>query len=204
MKLFKVILNSVALVSLISCGQVDQTFSDSNKGETSSTLSSSITSIHSSESSKESQTSSSSKESSSSLVGSSSAAGSNIGESSSIHSSESSKESQTSSSSKESSSSLVGSSSAAGSNIGESSSTPKETYYHVIFLNFDESVLYETNVKEGDEAIYVGETPERPEQDGFTFTFKGWDKDLTSISSDLVTIAEYVSSDADWSPIHWF
>lgn len=165
MKLFKAILNSVALVSLISCGQVDQTFSDSNKGEISSTLSSSITSIHSSESSKESQTSSSSKESSSSLVGSSSAAGSNI---------------------------------------GESSSTPKETYYHVIFLNFDESFLYETNVKEGDEAIYVGETPERPEQDGFTFTFKGWDKDLTSISSDLVTIAEYVSSDADWSPIHWF
>lgn len=111
-----------------------------------------------------------------------------------------------SSSSEEPSSSVISSSSDEPSSSSDepSSSIPEETYYHVTFLNYDETLLYEVDVLEGTEAIYQGETPTRPEQDGFTFTFKGWDQDLTSITSNVITKAEYTSSDAGWGPIHWF
>ena len=84
-----------------------------------------------------------------------------------------------------------------------SSSTP-EGYYHVVFQNYDETILYEVDVEEGHEAIYVGETPTREDEDGFTFTFSGWDQDLSSIVSDVITKATYTASDVGWGPIIWF
>ena len=83
-------------------------------------------------------------------------------------------------------------------------STP-EGYFHVIFLNYDDSLLYEVNVLEGNEAIYGGETPIKPEDDEFTYEFKGWDQDLTSITSDLTTKAEYsYTAKENWGSIIWF
>ena len=86
-----------------------------------------------------------------------------------------------------------------------SNSSIEETYYHVTFVNFDETVLYETDVLEGCEAVYRGETPTREEDQDFTYKFDGWDKDLTSIFDDMTTMAVYMAVDkTSWSPIDWF
>ena len=80
-----------------------------------------------------------------------------------------------------------------------------ETYYHVTFVNYDDSLLYEVDVKEGETATYVGETPTKPEDDEFTYEFSGWDKDLDNILSDLTTKAMYDAiSKEGWSSIIWF
>ena len=80
-----------------------------------------------------------------------------------------------------------------------------ETLYTVTFLNYDETVLDTVKVKEGEEAIYSGETPTREEDDEFTYSFKGWDKDLKNITSDVTTTAEYeYTAKENWGSIIWF
>ncbi|MBQ6730644.1 MAG: hypothetical protein IJR08_01915 [Bacilli bacterium] len=83
-----------------------------------------------------------------------------------------------------------------------SSLVPQEVYYHVTFLNYDETKLYEVDVLEGHEAVYSGETPIRPEDDDFTYTFKEWDKDLSKITEDVTTKAVYdLTAKNNWGPI---
>ena len=94
--------------------------------------------------------------------------------------------------------------SSSSSNDSSSSSAPQAIYYHVIFLNDDETKLYEIDVLEGNEAVYVGETPTKKEDEEFTYTFKGWDKDLSSIITDVTTKAEYTATPIiNWGPIIW-
>ena len=82
---------------------------------------------------------------------------------------------------------------------------PDVTYYHVRFVNYDESLLYEVDVKEGEAATYSGETPTKPDDDEFTYEFKGWDKDLTNITEDVTTMAEYnYKAKENWGSIIWF
>ena len=112
-----------------------------------------------------------------------------------------------SSSSEEPSSSVVSSSSDEPSSSSDepSSSIPEETYYHVTFLNYDETLLYEVDVLEGTEAIYQGETPIKPEDDEFTYEFNGWDKDLTNIHSEMTVVAQYsYTAKENWGSIIWF
>jgi len=86
-----------------------------------------------------------------------------------------------------------------------SSSIPQDIYYHVTFLNDDGTLLYEIDVLEGNEAVYSGETPTKAEDDEFTYTFKGWDKDLSSITENVTTKAEYTAeAKINWGPIIWF
>ena len=64
--------------------------------------------------------------------------------------------------------------------------------YTVTFLNYDNSLLYRANdIKEGDPAIYAGEAPTRPASEEYTYTFSGWDKELSAIYSDLAVFAQY-------------
>ena len=84
-------------------------------------------------------------------------------------------------------------------------SSNEETYYHVTFLNYDDTLLYETDVLEGSEAIYRGDTPIKPEDDEFVYEFKGWDKDISRIVSDLTVKAEYsYTAKENWGSISWF
>ena len=77
-------------------------------------------------------------------------------------------------------------------------------YYHVTFVNYDDSVLYETTVREGRDAIYGGETPTQPEDDEFTYEFQGWDKDLKNITADVTIKATYKEvAKVNWGPIIW-
>ena len=167
----RLILSSIALFSLISCGSVNK--------PSSSIIDSNSTDI----SIEEPSSSDSSKEESSSVESSS--------EQSSIQSS-----SEEASSSSEAPSSSESSS---------ESSIPEGTYYHVTFVNYDDSVLYEVDVLEGSEAIYSGETPIKPEDDEFTYEFKGWDQDLTNIQAEMTTKAEYTYVEKiPWGSIIWF
>lgn len=78
-----------------------------------------------------------------------------------------------------------------GSSTSNSSVSPVVNTYTVSFLNYDNSLLYRTTVEEGLPAIYEADTPTRPETDEYHYEFIGWDKDLTSITSNVATIAQY-------------
>lgn len=160
----RIILSSIALFSLISCGASKQSISNSSEETPSSIIPISITEAPSSDSSKEPISSSSDEPSSS-----------------------------------------VDISSDEPSYSSEESSIPEETYYHVTFLNYDETLLYEVDVLEGTEAIYQGETPIKPEDDEFVYEFKGWDQDLTNIQAEMTTKAEYsYTAKENWGSIIWF
>lgn len=146
-RVFKLVLSSLALVSLIACGN-ETSSNDSSKVEESSTSGSALIS--------------SSKQESSNSVSSNSSDGS------------------------------------------ITSSIPQEVYYHVTFQNYDGKVLEEVDVLEGDEAVYSGKKPERKEEDGYIYTFIGWDQPLTNIRFDLITKAVYSqTADNSWGPINF-
>ena len=87
-----------------------------------------------------------------------------------------------------------------------SSNEQNETYYHVVFVNYDETtILYETDVLKGSTATYSGETPTKEEDDEFTYEFDGWDKELTNIQSDTTFVAQFKAvAKENWGPIIWF
>lgn len=66
--------------------------------------------------------------------------------------------------------------------------------YEVDFKNYDDSLLYSTKVKDGDEVTYKGKTPSRVSDSEFIYTFKGWDKELGVIKSDTTLFAQYTSA----------
>ena len=69
--------------------------------------------------------------------------------------------------------------------------------YHVSFVNYDGTILYETEVKAGEPAVYQGATPTRPKgEDGTTYRFEGWNRDTSAVNADTVFIAQYSSEKA--------
>lgn len=81
----------------------------------------------------------------------------------------------------------------------------QDIYYHVSFVNDDETLLYETDVLKGDTATYVGVTPTKEEDKEFKYEFIGWDQPLININNDLVTKALYKSiAKENWGPVIWF
>ncbi len=70
-----------------------------------------------------------------------------------------------------------------------------DNQYSVEFRNYDGTLLYETYVDEGEEAVYKGSEPTRLNTDSVMYEFLRWDTDLTSIFEDTVTYAVYSESD---------
>ena len=66
----------------------------------------------------------------------------------------------------------------------ESSVTEKFT---VTFKNFDELVLYATEVEKGQTAVYQGEVPTKPATAMNEFVFSGWDDDLTNVTESFTS-----------------
>lgn len=76
--------------------------------------------------------------------------------------------------------------------MGTTGDSDKETTYTVTFLNYDNSLLYRAiDIKEGEPAIYSGELPTRPDSNEYTYSFIGWDKDISAIYSNLAVFAKY-------------
>lgn len=67
--------------------------------------------------------------------------------------------------------------------------------YTVIFMDQDDNILYEASVKEGETAEYYGQTPYKASYTSgnykYTYTFKGWSKSLTNVTSDMVVYAQF-------------
>ena len=92
--------------------------------------------------------------------------------------------------------------SSSGNELSSSSILPQEVYYHVIFVNDDETKLYEADVLEGTEAVYGGKTPTKEADEEFTYEFDGWDKELTNIQSDTTFVAQFKAvAKQNWGPI---
>ncbi len=70
--------------------------------------------------------------------------------------------------------------------------------YKVSYLDYDGSLLYETTVKKGDNAIFIGEIPVRKQNAQYSYIFEGWDKDGKNITSDIVINAVYIENDHLW------
>lgn len=67
----------------------------------------------------------------------------------------------------------------------------RERDYLVEFYNYDNTLLYSTNVEARQPAFYSGVTPSRPDDEKYTYDFIGWDRDLNSITQDTITYALY-------------
>lgn len=63
--------------------------------------------------------------------------------------------------------------------------------YTVTFYNYDNSILQQVSVLEGDTAVYTKTTPSKPDAD-YSYTFWQWDKVLTNVTSDLDVYPEFL------------
>ncbi|MCQ2361403.1 MAG: hypothetical protein MJ009_08035, partial [Paludibacteraceae bacterium] len=69
--------------------------------------------------------------------------------------------------------------------------TPK---YQVQFLNEDGTLLFEGEFDLGSTPVYGGETPTKAETEQYTYSFKGWNPEITTVTGDAVYTAEYTST----------
>ncbi len=61
----------------------------------------------------------------------------------------------------------------------------------VSFVNYDGTVLQSGTVPVGDTPVYEGETPSRPDDEQYTYTFKGWTPEIGPVETDTVYTATY-------------
>ena len=62
--------------------------------------------------------------------------------------------------------------------------------YKITFLDWDETVLQSTMVNYGEMPVYEG-TPSREATVQYTYTFTGWDKELTAVTQAQTYVAQY-------------
>ena len=67
----------------------------------------------------------------------------------------------------------------------------EEREFSITFFNYDDTLLYATTAKYGMPALYGGLPPTKPDDEKYSYTFKGWDRNLSNITEETVTYAEY-------------
>ena len=73
--------------------------------------------------------------------------------------------------------------------------TAKPVSFTIRFLDWDNTVLQSSQVEEGTMPEYTGTTPERPEDEQYTYTFNGWTPVIVVATADATYTAQYVSKD---------
>ena len=56
--------------------------------------------------------------------------------------------------------------------------------YTVKFTNYDNSVLQTSQVAYGETPVYSGETPTKPDDETYTYTFKAWSPAISTVTGD--------------------
>ena len=68
-------------------------------------------------------------------------------------------------------------------------------YYTITFINWDETVLQRMKVEEGEKPVYTGETPVRPEDDNYTYTFAKWSPKIVEAYEDATYMATFTAEE---------
>lgn len=63
----------------------------------------------------------------------------------------------------------------------------------VTFQNYDETILQSNEVDYGEMPSYDGDTPQRKADGKYTYTFAGWDPEITIVSGDAVYTATFIA-----------
>lgn len=66
--------------------------------------------------------------------------------------------------------------------------------YTVVFCNADGTVLESKAYAYGSVPVYGGATPTKAYDNGYHYTFKGWDKEITKVSATVTYVAEYTAT----------
>ncbi len=63
--------------------------------------------------------------------------------------------------------------------------------YQITFLNYDNTVLQQSNVAYDETPVYEGATPEKASDAQYSYTFKGWDKEISAVTGATTYVATY-------------
>ena len=72
---------------------------------------------------------------------------------------------------------------------------PQPTKYLIRFRDWDNTILQSSQVEEGQMPVYTGETPTRPEDDQYTYTFSGWSPEIVPATENANYIAQYTATE---------
>ena len=67
--------------------------------------------------------------------------------------------------------------------------------YTIRFVNEDGTELQSSTLPYGETPVYTGETPTKPDDDQFTYTFAGWDPEIAEVTGDATYTGVYSAED---------
>ena len=82
------------------------------------------------------------------------------------------------------------------------STPPQPTYYTIRFLNYDGTELQSSQVEEGEMPVYTGATPTRPNDETYTYTFKGWSPAVVAATANADYTAQYTATEKPVATTH--
>ena len=69
-----------------------------------------------------------------------------------------------------------------------------KTTITITFVNYDGSVLQSESVTAGEMPVYNGATPERDEDNGYSYTFSGWSPTVTAANGNATYTAQFTKT----------
>ena len=77
---------------------------------------------------------------------------------------------------------------------------PIEIEYTVTFKNYDGTILSTQKVLSGEVPVYTGETPVKPSDEEYNYTFNGWLPELGPVTGNIEYVAQYTATEIPVGP----
>lgn len=71
---------------------------------------------------------------------------------------------------------------------------PEPNIYTIKFINWNGDILQTISVEEGQTPVYTGETPTRPSDEQYNYTFNGWTPSITAATTNATYTAQYTTT----------